>query len=69
MHHPQNALGNACVMGECVDAGVPAVVNASVGLVCRLSVSQNRSVPGAKLFFPEENPDLIASELRALWRV
>jgi len=56
-------------MGECVDAGVPAVVNASVGLVCRLSVSQNRSVPGAKLFFPEENPDLIASELRALWRV
>lgn len=26
-------------------------------------------VPGAKLFFPEEFPDLIASELRALWRV
>ena len=28
-----------------------------------------RRVPGAKLFFPEEFPDLIASELRTLWRV
>lgn len=27
-----------------------------------------RRVPGAKLFFPEEFPDLIAQELRALWR-
>ncbi len=27
-----------------------------------------RRVPGAKLFFPEEYPDLIASELQALWR-
>lgn len=26
-------------------------------------------VPGAKLFFPEEFPDLIARELRVLWRV
>jgi haloalkane dehalogenase len=26
-----------------------------------------RSVPGAKLFFPEENPDIIASEARLLW--
>lgn len=26
-------------------------------------------VPGARLFFPEEFPDLIASELRKLWRV
>lgn len=25
-------------------------------------------IPGAKLFFPEEFPDLIATELRALWR-
>jgi pimeloyl-ACP methyl ester carboxylesterase len=28
-----------------------------------------RRVPGARLFFPEEYPDLIAAELRALWRV
>ena len=27
-----------------------------------------RRVPGAKLFFPEEMPDLIAGEARALWR-
>jgi pimeloyl-ACP methyl ester carboxylesterase len=27
-----------------------------------------RRVEGAKLFFPEERPDLIASEARALWR-
>ncbi|MHB1056307.1 MAG: alpha/beta fold hydrolase [Rhodanobacter sp.] len=26
-------------------------------------------VPGARLFFPEEFPDLVATELRALWRV
>jgi pimeloyl-ACP methyl ester carboxylesterase len=26
-----------------------------------------RRVPGAKLFFPEELPDLIAGEARALW--
>lgn len=28
-----------------------------------------RRVPGAKLFFPEEQPDLIAEEARALWGV
>lgn len=28
-----------------------------------------RRVPGAKLFFPEEFPDLIAAELRGLWGV
>lgn len=28
-----------------------------------------RRVPGAKLFFPEEYPDLIAEELRALWQI
>lgn len=28
-----------------------------------------RRVPGAKLFFPEEFPDLIAEEARRLWRV
>jgi haloalkane dehalogenase len=28
-----------------------------------------RQVPGAKLFFPEEFPDLIAEELRELWQV
>lgn len=28
-----------------------------------------RRVPGAKLFFPEEFPDLIAEELRGLWGV
>jgi len=27
-----------------------------------------RRVPGAKLFFPEEFPDLVAEEARALWR-
>jgi len=28
-----------------------------------------RRVPGAKLFFPEEFPDLIAEEARRLWRI
>ncbi|MBM0107370.1 alpha/beta hydrolase [Steroidobacter sp. S1-65] len=28
-----------------------------------------RRVPGAKLFFPEEYPELIAEELRALWGI
>ena len=28
-----------------------------------------RRVPGAKLFFPEEMPDLIAEEARRLWGV
>jgi len=28
-----------------------------------------RRVPGAKLFFPEEFPDLVAAEARRLWRV
>jgi haloalkane dehalogenase len=28
-----------------------------------------RRVPGAKLFFPEESPDLIAEEARRLWEV
>jgi pimeloyl-ACP methyl ester carboxylesterase len=28
-----------------------------------------RRVPGAKLFFPEEYPELIAEELRALWEM
>lgn len=28
-----------------------------------------RRVPGAKLFFPEEFPDLVADEARALWRI
>lgn len=28
-----------------------------------------RLVPGAKLFFPEEFPDLIAEEAKRLWRV
>jgi pimeloyl-ACP methyl ester carboxylesterase len=28
-----------------------------------------RRVPGAKLFFPEEFPDLLAEELRELWQV
>jgi haloalkane dehalogenase len=28
-----------------------------------------RRVPGAKLFFPEEFPDLIADEARRLWAV
>src|SRR4030095_10680405 len=27
-----------------------------------------RRIEGAKLFFPEEFPDLVADELRALWR-
>jgi pimeloyl-ACP methyl ester carboxylesterase len=28
-----------------------------------------RRIAGAKLFFPEEFPDLVAEELRALWRI
>ena len=28
-----------------------------------------RRIEGAKLFFPEEYPDLVAEELRALWRI
>jgi haloalkane dehalogenase len=28
-----------------------------------------RRVPGAKLFFPEESPDLLAEEARRLWGV
>lgn len=28
-----------------------------------------RPIPGAKLFFPEELPDVIAEEARALWGV
>jgi pimeloyl-ACP methyl ester carboxylesterase len=28
-----------------------------------------RRVPGAKLFFPEEFPDLVAAEARQLWRI
>ena len=28
-----------------------------------------RRIPEAKLFFPEEYPDIIAQEARALWRV
>jgi hypothetical protein len=28
-----------------------------------------RRVEGAKLFFPEEMPDIVAEEARQLWRV
>jgi haloalkane dehalogenase len=28
-----------------------------------------RRLPGAKLFFPEEHPDIIASEARKLWEL